>query len=400
MARYPFGVTRRRRGRRQNRTYIVSAILAVILAMVLLYATYPSGRNEGDIIGTGAEPAGAPSELVSTSLETADSSPQTAGAQPEAVETLSEGANASSEPVAGRAEPVDMSAKADIEDEKSQPVMSLAAKAEPNRTLIETAAGLTTESNPEVTKLVAEAVDLIGGRPRRIIEARDKLNAALMMPMNTKQRAFIKDKLSRLAEQWLFSKSLFPEDELCGSYKVKPGDQLRVIGQRYRVPYQILMRINNIRRERALQAGQTIKVVKGPFHAKVYRSTLRMDLYLQNTFVRSFPVGLGKPGMETPTGLLRVKLGQKLVKPIWTNPLTHRTYRPEDADYPLGSRWIGLDGLEGQAKGRDGFAIHGTKDPDEIGTASSQGCIRLHNGDAILVYDVLVPIYSLVRIEE
>jgi LysM repeat protein len=393
MARYPFTVTRRRRGRRQNRLYVVSAILVVTLAVVLFYTTYPSGKNERDPAGSRAEPAGA-------RLETVDTSPETAGARPEAVETPSEGSNVSSETVAVPAESADMSAKADIQDEKSQPVMSLAAKPEPSHTLIETAAGLTAESNPEVTKLVAEAVDLIGGRPSRIIEARDKLNAALTMPMNTKQRAFIKDQLSNLAERWLFSKSLFPNDQLCGSYEVKPGDQLRAIAQQHKVPYQILMRINNIRDPRSLQAGQTIKVINGPFHAKIYRSTLRMDLYLQNTLVRSFPVGLGKPGMETPTGLWRVKLGQKLVTPIWTNPLTHRTYHPEDADYPLGSRWIGLEGLQGQAKGRDGFAIHGTKDPDEIGTASSQGCIRLHNGNAILVYDVLVPVYSLVRIEE
>ena len=125
-----------------------------------------------------------------------------------------------------------------------------------------------------------------------------------------------------------------------------------------------------------------------------------MDLYLQDTFVRSFPVGLGKPGMETPTGLWAVKASGKLIMPTWTNPMSGKRYEADDPDYPLGSRWIGLEGLKGDAVGRTGFAIHGTKDAKEIGTASSQGCIRMHDSDAILVYNLLVPLYSRVEIVE
>jgi len=116
--------------------------------------------------------------------------------------------------------------------------------------------------------------------------------------------------------------------------------------------------------------------------------------------VRSFPVGLGKPGMETPTGFWVVKQGGKLISPTWTDPVSGKTYEAEDPDYPLGSRWIGLEGLKGGAVGRTGFAIHGTKNPEEIGTAGSQGCVRLHNGDAILVYNLLVPGHSQVEIVE
>ncbi|GAG09396.1 unnamed protein product, partial [marine sediment metagenome] len=184
------------------------------------------------------------------------------------------------------------------------------------------------------------------------------------------------------------------------SLQVKPGNLLSTIGRRRNVPHEILMKINKIVRPEALQAGETIKVVNGPFHARIYRSTFTMDLYLQNTFVRSFPVGLGKPGKETPTGLWRVKPDGKLISPTWTDPETGKTYEAEDPDYPLGSRWIGLEGLRGDAKSRSGFAIHGTKDPSEIGTAGSQGCIRLHNGDAILIYNLLMPGLSQVEIVE
>jgi len=258
----------------------------------------------------------------------------------------------------------------------------------------------TVEPNPEAAKLIAEAMALLSEKPNQIIDARERLNEVLRIPMNGQQRAFVKDQLSELADKWLFSKRFFPQDKLCESLQVRPGDQLRIIGQQFKVPYEILMKINNISRPQALQVGATIKVINGPFHAKIYRSTFTMDLYLQNTFVRSFPVGLGKPDMETPTGLWRVKADGKLIEPPWPDPVSGKILHPGDPDYALGSRWIGLEGLDGDAKGRTGFGIHGTKESETIGTADSRGCIRLHNGNVIFVYDLLVPIHSLIRIEE
>jgi lipoprotein-anchoring transpeptidase ErfK/SrfK len=160
------------------------------------------------------------------------------------------------------------------------------------------------------------------------------------------------------------------------------------------------MQINNISNPKALRAGDTIKVINGPFHCRIYRSTFTMDLYLQDTFVRSFSVGLGKPGMETPTGRWIVKPGGKLLSPTWTDPDTGKTYEAQDSGYPLGVRWIGLEGLDGTAKGRTGFAIHGTKNPKQLGMAGSRGCIRLDNDDVKLVYDLLMPSVSQVVVVE
>ena len=129
-------------------------------------------------------------------------------------------------------------------------------------------------------------------------------------------------------------------------------------------------------------------------------SAFTLELYLQNTFVKTYPVGLGKPGFETPTGEWRVRPGDKHIKPPWTDPDTGRVYRGDDPDYPLGSRWIGLEGLSGNALGRTGFALHGTNDPNQIGRPGSRGCIRLHNGDAVAVYNMLIPGLSRVRIED
>jgi LysM repeat protein len=255
------------------------------------------------------------------------------------------------------------------------------------------------ETNDTTSGLIAQAMALLNQQPPKVIEARDRLNEVLPM-VGGQQRAFVKEQLAALADKWLFSKEVVPGDKLCGSYKVGAGDLLATIGKRHNVPYEILMQINGIAKPEALQAGVAIKVINGPFNARVYRSTFTMDLYLQNTYIKSFPVGLGKPGKETPTGRWRVKADGKLVKPIWTDPTTGRTYHPEDADYPLGSRWIALDGIEGAAVGKTGFAIHGTNNPEQIGAPGSQGCIRLHNGDVVTVYNLMMPGVSLIDVAE
>lgn len=357
MARYHFPWPSRQTGSNLNRIYIISVLIAVAAVIALIYSFYPFGKP---------------------------------------VPSVAEG-NADELPIQSGSGPLPDSA---LEAETPSTIARLSAEPRHDPNLIGLASKATIQSNPQIAKLIAEAVALVKETPDKVIEARDRLNDILLIPMSTQQRAFVKDQLSRLAEQWLFSKSLFPDDKLCGSYTVAPGEQLRTIGERHKVSFEILMQINNIRRPQELQAGQVIKVINGPFHAKIYRSTFTMDLYLQNTFVRSFPVGLGKPSKKTPTGLWRVKSDGKLISPLWTDPDTHRVYRLGDPDYPLGSRWIELEGIEGNAKNQFGFGIHGTKEPETIGTEGSRGCIRLHNGDAILLYNLLVPIHSLVRVEE
>ncbi len=252
--------------------------------------------------------------------------------------------------------------------------------------------------SPEIDAGITEALSLARSQPGAVIQVRDKLNKLLQGQPGPEQRQAIKDQMAKLSQDWLFGPAAYPGDMLCDSYTVKSGDVLDVLGRRMKVPYEMLMQINGIQQARNLQKGRTIKMIHGPFHVKIYRSTFTMDLYLQDMYVRSFKVGLGAPGTETPTGLWRVKDGGKLIQPPWYDKKTNRTYRPTDPDYPLGTRWIALDGLEGNAKGRTGFAIHGTKDPDQIGTAASQGCIRMQNTDAELMYNLLIPIYSQVEV--
>jgi LysM repeat protein len=251
-------------------------------------------------------------------------------------------------------------------------------------------------TDPKARALIEEAIsDITAGQ---VISARDKLIQAMPMNLSFRMLTTVKAQLAELSKRWLFSRDPYAGDTLTAIYEVQPGDLLSTIAKRHKVPYEVLMTINGIADARKLRAGDKIKVINGPFHAIVYRSTFTMDLYLgSKTYVKTYRVGLGQPGKDTPTGKWRVKTDGKLIEPPWPRPeggLVH----PGDPEYPLGSRWIGVDGIDGQAKGRTGFGVHGTKDPDTIGKRSSLGCVRLYNGEVIELYNLMMPGISEIRV--
>ena len=230
------------------------------------------------------------------------------------------------------------------------------------------------------------------------ITARDKLAQAIKLGLDDQQESEARELLNQAANVWMFSRKVFENDKLCSRYKIVTGDLLVNIGKKLDVPYQLLMRINRITDPANLRAGETIKVVNGPFHVVVDRGQFQISIYLGDSLVRTYPVTIGQPGRETPTGLWLVKVGKKQINPAWSDPDTGKYYYPDDQENPLGERWIGLDGLEGDAKGRTGFGIHGTIMPNEIGTAASRGCIRLLNEDVEELYDMLTEGKSQIRV--
>ncbi len=253
-------------------------------------------------------------------------------------------------------------------------------------------------ANPEVESLFARIMAVYKSDSTQMVQVRDALNEALRdMSMSPSQDMLIKDELARMADIWLFGNTVYPDDPLCDRYLVRSGDNLERIGKNNDVPYQLLMQINGIKKAASLQAGVKIKVVNGPFHVVVHRSAFTMDLYLGKTYVKTYVVGLGQPGKETPTGTWLVE--QRMVRPPYTDPVTKEHFEPGDPGYPIGSHYISIKGLDGQAVGRGGFAIHGTNKPAEIGMNTSSGCIRLHNEKVEEIYSLLAEGKSEVRVD-
>ena len=352
MARYRYKPYQGRRGRNKNRAFFILALIVIVI-MIFTLSKCRNGDEE-PIAPKDIEDAAAVEMIEETGPEPLPEPEPEPEPLPKPEETV---------------EPEDKGGQGELSD-------STDSRA---RALIDEALG-----------------DITAGQ---IIAARDKLVQALPMKLGGKMLAMVKAQLTELSKKWLFSKVTYQGDTLTGIYEVQRGDLLSNVARRYKVPYESLMMINGIKDARRLRAGDKIKIINGPFHAIVYRSTFTMDLYLgSKTYVKTYKVGLGKAGKETPTGKWRVKVDGKLIKPDWTDPETGRRYIADDPDYPLGSCWISLEGLEGNAKGRTGFAIHGTKDPQTIGTRSSLGCIRLHNGQATEVFNLLATGLSEVRV--
>jgi len=138
------------------------------------------------------------------------------------------------------------------------------------------------------------------------LKARDNLSDAVMMGLSHDQDQQARQMLNTAADHWLFSRSTFGLDEFCRRHKVATGERLANIGINYDVPYELIQRMNNISNPDILRAGQTIKVVQGPFHALVELSKFRLSVFLGDVLVRTYPISIGKPGRETPAGLWRV----------------------------------------------------------------------------------------------
>lgn len=381
MARLSSSAGRQRRGLKNNTIYLAISVVVFVVVVLILFR------------GSGPVPQEAAADEVTNesraAAEPARATPRLAAVEP-ATASVQTNRPAPTPTPARTERPAETQGQEPVPQEAAQPTTVATDEVLPPAPTVDAKAAA----------VVAEAMTMLNSHPRQVISARNKLNEAVSMPMPASQRLAVKEELAKLSKEWLFGPAAFAGDTLCDNYTVQPGDLLQVIGRRNKVPYELLMQINNIQRPQSLQAGKTIKVVKGPFHAKVCRSTFTLDLYLQDVYVRSFKVGLGRAGYETPTGVWRVQEGGKLIAPTWTDPDSGRVYKATDPDYPLGSRWIALDGIEGDAKGRTGFAIHGTKEPEQIGTAGSRGCIRMFNGDAITIYNMLFPLYSKVEVVE
>jgi len=114
---------------------------------------------------------------------------------------------------------------------------------------------------------------------------------------------------------------------------------------------------------------------------------LRM-YYFSSSGVRSYPLGIGRDGAETPRGSTTVV--RKTVNPTWYPPASIRKEKPylpavvpPGPDNPLGAHALYL--------GWKSYLIHGTNLPDGVGRRTSHGCIRMYPEDVAELYRMAGP---------
>jgi len=105
-------------------------------------------------------------------------------------------------------------------------------------------------------------------------------------------------------------------------------------------------------------------------------------LYYYDDGVRAavYPCAPGKPESPTPTGTF--KTGGKSVDPTW---YWEGKAIPPGPENGLGTRFIAI----ANDRYPKGYGIHGTNEPDSIGTAASHGCVRMYNEDVEVLYPMV-----------
>jgi L,D-transpeptidase ErfK/SrfK len=110
---------------------------------------------------------------------------------------------------------------------------------------------------------------------------------------------------------------------------------------------------------------------------------LRLYYFPNKGEPRSFPIGIGGEGKETPVG--RTRISAKRPHPVWVPTPSEHAENPDlpqsvgpGPDNPMGEYALYL--------GWKGYAVHGTNKPYSIGRRDSHGCIRMYPEDIEWLY--------------
>ncbi len=206
-------------------------------------------------------------------------------------------------------------------------------------------------------------------------EARNALSDIFLSEKYPEKQKEIKELLDKLNEELIFSSTPSPDATI---YTVQPGNVLANIAKQFGTNYELIMRINGKSNTR-INIGERLKILTGKTRILVSKTDFTLTLLLNDHYVKQYRIGVGKDN-KTPEDKFEVK--NKMKEPTW--------FSPQGGVFPygheeniLGTRWIGFK----DKPELYGFGIHGTTQPELVGTASSNGCVRMINNDVEELYD-------------
>jgi L,D-transpeptidase ErfK/SrfK len=104
--------------------------------------------------------------------------------------------------------------------------------------------------------------------------------------------------------------------------------------------------------------------------------------------VYTYPIGIGRQGWNTPTGLTYI--ATKKANPVWNVPPSIHLEHAQKGDRLPGSIGPGPDnplGLYAMNLGFERYLIHGTNKPYGIGMQISHGCVQLYPEDIEVLFN-------------
>jgi lipoprotein-anchoring transpeptidase ErfK/SrfK len=255
----------------------------------------------------------------------------------------------------------------------------------------------------DVSSLVDQAVDQsrsgnIFSRLTREIDG-GSLNARVPLSLTLSQGAvsgFV-DKVERAVHRAALPAQVIPSAGGLRLVHDKLGLTIRKPAMRRQINYALTVRWarHDYRvPTKVVHASPTLDQLSKRYAAYIIvdRSAYVLRLYQHLHLTHTYPIAVGRQGLETPAGLYDVQWKQ--VNPPWHVPnsawagaLAGQTIPPGPQD-PIKARWLAFDG---------GAGIHGTDETSSIGSAASHGCIRMLIPDVIQLYSV-TPVHSPVYV--
>ena len=230
--------------------------------------------------------------------------------------------------------------------------------------------------NPDSAALGKIYFDLAEAYEKRedIVNARDAYQLILSKYQNVDNILEAQEELGRLNVKILFSPIVTDKDVL---YKVEPGDTLLKIARRFGTTVDLIKNSNSLEND-IIQIHSKLKVSTVRYGISVDKSRNILTVFSDDTIVKTYLVSTGKND-STPVGSF--KIVNRLKDPVWYKQ--GAIVPAESPDNILGSRWLGVS--------EKGYGIHGTTDPESVGTQATQGCIRMFNSDVEELY-IIIPI--------
>ncbi len=177
-------------------------------------------------------------------------------------------------------------------------------------------------------------------------------------------------------------------------YEVRSGDSLVAIGARFGVGASSLARDNKLSVGARLRVGQRLLIDNRHIVPDTWGSEIVINVPQRMLFhfrgdrlEAAYPVGLGRPDWQTPSGHFEVASREE--NKAWIVPKSIQeemlrqgepvlTFVPPGPTNPLGRHWLGLS--------FGSLGIHGTIAPASVYAFQSHGCIRLHPDDIATLF--------------
>jgi lipoprotein-anchoring transpeptidase ErfK/SrfK len=178
------------------------------------------------------------------------------------------------------------------------------------------------------------------------------------------------------------------------AYTVTSGDTLVGIAKKFNTTVSLIQKANALEETNALIfPRQTLHVYDAAWRIRVSKRHFLLLLMDGDRLVKTYNIGIGRQD-RTPDGGFKVIIKQR--EPVWWRG--GRAIRFGAPDNVLGTRWLGLEPVGETSSSLTGYGIHGTWEPETVGSAVSKGCIRMLNADVEELFNI-VPVGTAVTID-